>query len=125
MFVATLDHKPVGAIAPPHFATSSATNQCNPSIVCRACICFLHLLAFNLTDAEKCTKLYVFMIMYGIARGMQYLHEDHMTGSSSRFERSNVLLDSELKPKILEFWLARVFGGNRSHEVARNVARTP
>ena len=79
---------------------------------------------FTPRDVDNSTKLYVFMIMYGIARGMQYLHEDHMTGSSSRFERSNVLLDSELKPQILEFWLARVFGGNRSHEVARNVART-
>ena len=69
--------------------------------------------SFSLTHAEKCTKLDVFMIIDGIARGMQYMHEDsHARITHRDLKDTNVLLNSNLKPKILDFGLARVLGGD-------------
>lgn len=88
----------------------------------------IYLLYSNDTDSEKRGWLdwgKRYKIISGIARGLLYLHEESQLKVVHRdLKASNILLDAEMNPKISDFGLARLFGGDHSQEITRRVVGT-
>ncbi|KAE8720852.1 U-box domain-containing protein 35-like [Hibiscus syriacus] len=65
-----------------------------------------------------------FQIILGVARGLQYLHEDsHMRIVHRDIKASNILLDDKFQPRIGDFGLARFFPEDEAY-LSTNFAGT-
>ncbi|CAN6372292.1 unnamed protein product [Urochloa humidicola] len=87
----------------------------------------LDLILFD-TENEKREMLdweQRYKIINGIARGLQYLHEDSQLKVVHRdLKASNILLDKNMNPKIADFGLARIFGRDQTHAVTNTLVGT-
>jgi serine/threonine protein kinase len=92
-----------------------------------ACVCKCYLLSrlsFIGTRSLNLDWSTRFDICLGVARGLAYLHEESRLRIVHRdVKASNILLDSDLIPKISDFGLAKLYDDKKTH-ISTRVAGT-
>ncbi|KAK1670299.1 hypothetical protein QYE76_058458 [Lolium multiflorum] len=85
----------------------------------------LDLILFDATKREQLDWGKRYKVIGGIARGLQYLHEDSQLKVVHRdLKASNILLDMNMRPKISDFGLAKIFGRDQTQGVTNRVVGT-
>ncbi|KAF7060350.1 hypothetical protein CFC21_067145 [Triticum aestivum] len=85
----------------------------------------LDLIIFDSAKCEQLDWAKRYKIIDGIARGLQYLHEDSQLKVVHRdLKASNILLDMNNIPKISDFGLAKIFGRDQTQGVTSRVVGT-
>lgn len=85
----------------------------------------LDLILFDATKRQQLEWVKRYKIIDGIARGLQYLHEDSQLKVVHRdLKASNILLDMNTNPKISDFGLAKIFERDQTQGITNRVVGT-
>ncbi|XP_020998088.1 cysteine-rich receptor-like protein kinase 10 [Arachis duranensis] len=85
----------------------------------------LDVLLFDPNERAKLVWTKRLDIIDGLARGILYLHEDSRLKIIHRdLKASNVLLDSDMNPKISDFGMAKIFAGNEGEANTATIVGT-
>ncbi|KAL2476171.1 G-type lectin S-receptor-like serine/threonine-protein kinase [Abeliophyllum distichum] len=85
----------------------------------------LDLILFDQTRSSILDWPKRLQVVNGVARGLMYIHQDSRLRIIHRdLKASNILLDTDMNPKISDFGIARSFPGNETEDKTNRVVGT-
>lgn len=85
----------------------------------------MHILLFSTDDKCRLQWSTRYKVIKGLCEGLDYLHQQDKPIIHKDLKPSNILLDRNMVPKIVDFGLSKRLNGDQIQHITTHIVYTP